>query len=119
MRQPALGLLELCLQARQGNVGRHRGADRLPWHGSIAQRLPQEREALEGPPQGRTGALDRRIEVLLGPAIRGGHQFMVHVHQVVDGLVVCLAEETHQARIVLWCVEEAQTMGTRLPDLPD
>jgi hypothetical protein len=106
-RQPALGLLELRRQTRQGTVGKHGGTDRLWRDRVITPGLSQPVEALEGPPPGRAGALHRRFAGRLGSAIRGRHQLLVHVHQVVDGRVVRVAEETPQARLALGGVEQA------------
>jgi len=41
-------------------------------------------------------AFDGLIEVVLGSAIHRGHQFMVHVDELIERIAVGLAEEAHQ-----------------------
>jgi hypothetical protein len=63
-------------------------------------------------------AFDRLIQIMLGSTIRGGHQFAVHVHEIVESFVVRMMEETDQQRIAPWRLEFASSIGAEREGLP-
>jgi len=63
-------------------------------------------------------AFDCVIQVPLGAPIGGGDQLVVHLHELIKGLVVGLHEETDQHGVPLGRVEEAETLDTGLRRVP-
>jgi hypothetical protein len=110
-------VLELPLQALWGNLLEHRGADRVRRHGVVEQQLANRLEALESVAKHGTVPCHRRLQVVLGAAVRGGHYLAVHVDELIEGVPVGLGEETDQNRIALRHREPAQAMRTGVPDV--
>ena len=55
-------------------------------------------------------AFDRLVQAALGPPIRGGDQLVIHLHELIEGLVVRLHEEADQHGVALGRVEEAEAL---------
>ena len=61
---------------------------------------------------------DRLIQAPLGPPIGSGDQFVIHLHELIEGLVVRLHEEADQHSVPLGRGQEAEALDTRLRRMP-
>src|SRR5215475_5282775 len=63
-------------------------------------------------------AFDRLIQAPLGSPIRGRNQLVIHLHELIEGLMVRLHEETDQHRVPLGRVEDTEALDTGLRGVP-
>jgi hypothetical protein len=116
--QPLLRLLELGLQALRRNLLKHGGPHRLRQDLLVEEGPPNGVEALQGGSQHMAMAFDRLVQLPLGTPIRGGDQLVIHLYELIEGLVVRLHKEADQHSRALGRLEEAEALGTGLRRVP-
>ena len=57
---------------------------------------------------------DRRIQAPLGPPIGGGDQLVIHLDELIEGLVIRLHEEADHDGVAVGPLEETQALDTGL-----